>query len=183
MSESSDGKLHNAQVLIDPAGEIQAVHRKRRLKEGTYNPGAVPVTITNIKGVNTGIVICYDAASPRTMWELMKNQLDLIILSLADDRDEGFFMAKCNARLYDAWIVTANRYGDEDGWFWNGHMVISDPLGELRVTAQDEEQYLVYELRFASSQSWLKKVMRNIFVKTPLIFYILRNWRRARSYI
>jgi hypothetical protein len=90
LSESSDGKiLYNAQVLINPTGEIQAVHRKRRPKTEMYSRGTVPVTVTDIKGVETGIVICSDAASPRTMWELMKNRLDLIILSLADDGDAG----------------------------------------------------------------------------------------------
>ena len=92
-------------------------------------------------------------------------------------------MTRFNARMYDAWIVTANRYGDEDGYFWNGHVVISDPCGELRATGQDQEQYLVYELGFADKQSWLKRVARNAWVKTPLVFHILRNWKRAKSYL
>jgi len=141
------------------------------------------VTLTDIKGVKTGIVICSDAASPRTMWELMKQPLDLILLSLADDGDEGLFMAKSNARMYDAWIVTANRDGDEEGTFWNGHLMISDPCGQLRVTGQDREQVLVYELGFADSQSWPKRAIRNVWVKTPLAFHILRNWKRAKSYL
>jgi hypothetical protein len=28
---------------------------------------------------------------------------------------KGLFMAQFNARMYDAWIVTANRFGDENG--------------------------------------------------------------------
>jgi predicted amidohydrolase len=187
MSEIDDQTLYNAQVLLNPQGEIQAVHRKWNLKpaekKAHYQPGPVPVTITDIKGVKTGIAICSDAASPRAMWELMRSRLDLIILSLADDSDEGLFMAKFNARMYDAWIVTANRYGDENGCFWNGHMVVSDPCGELRATGQDQEQYLVYELGFAGKQSWLKRAMRNAWVKAPLAFHILRNWRRGRSYL
>lgn len=187
MSEIDDETLHNAQVLLTPQGEIQAVHRKWNLKPGekraSYQPGPVPVTITNIKGVKTGIVICSDAASPRGMWELMKSRLDLIILSLADDADDDLFMAKLNARMYDAWIVTANRYGDENGWVWNGHIVISDPCGELRATGQDQEQFLVYELGFAGEQSWLTRTIRNVWVKTPLAFHIVRNWKRAKSYL
>jgi predicted amidohydrolase len=187
LSESSDGKLlYNAQVLINPTGEIQAVHRKWNLKphekKANYQSGPVPVTITDIKGVKTGIAICSDAASPRAMWELMKSRLDLIILSLADDSDEGLFMARFNARMYDAWIVTANRYGDEGDWFWNGHIVISDPLGSLRATAQDKEGYLVCELGFDTNKSWLRRIIRNMIVKAPLPFHVLRNWRRVREY-
>ncbi len=186
MSEIDDGILYNAQVLINPEGEIQAVHRKSNLKSGektaNYKSGSVPVTITDIKGVRTGIVICSDAASPSTMRKIMRSHPDLILLSLADDSDEKSFMARCNARMYDAWIVTANRYGDENGRIWDGHMVISDPLGRLRAMGQNQEQYLVYELKFADEKSWVKKVVRNILVKLPLPVYILKNWRIVRSY-
>jgi len=187
MSEIDGSILYNTQVLLTPQGEIQAIHRKWNLKPGekkaNYQPGPVPVTITDIKGVKTAIVICSDAASPRGMWELIKCRPDLIILSLADDADDGLFMAKFNARMYDSWIVTANRYGDENGCLWNGHIVISDPCGELRVTGQDQEQYLAYELRFADAQPWLKRTIRNVWVKAPLTLHILRNWKRARSYL
>ncbi len=187
MSEIDDNRLYNIQVLLTPQGEIQAVHRKWNLKPGekkaNYQPGPVPVTITDIKGVRTAIVICSDTASPRGMWELMRSRPELIILSLADDADDDLFMAKFNARMYDSWIVTANRYGDEDGWFWNGHIVISDPCGELRATGQDQEQFLVHKLGFADEQSWLKRATRNVWVKTPLAFHLLRNWKRAKSYL
>jgi predicted amidohydrolase len=187
MSEINNETLHNTQVLLNPQGEIQAVHRKWNLKPGEkkagYQPGPVPVTITDIKGVKAAMVICSDLASPRGMWELMRSRQDLIILSLADDSDDDLFMAKFNARMYDAWIVTANRYGDENGWEWNGHIVISDPCGELRATGQDREQFLVQELGFAGRQSWLRRAVRNVWVKTPLVFHTLRNWKRAKSYL
>jgi predicted amidohydrolase len=181
------GSMHNTQVLLNPQGQVQTIHRKWNLKpcekQANYQPGPKPVTVTDIKGIKTGIVICSDAASPNAMWELMKNRLELIIISLADDSDEGLFMAKFNARMYDAWIVTANRYGDENGCFWNGHLVISDPLGELRATGQGQEQFLVYELGFADQKLWLKRAIRNLWVKTPLAYHILKNWKRAKSYL
>jgi predicted amidohydrolase len=187
MSEVDHRTLHNAQVLINPQGEIQAVHRKWNLKpaekKAGYQPGPVLVTITEIKGVRTGIVICSDTASPRVMWELMKSRLDLILLSLADDSDEGRFAAKFSARMYDAWLVTANRYGDEDGHFWNGHLVVSDPLGALRATAQDKAGYLVYEPAFDPDGPWLRRIIRNVIVKAPLPLHVLKNWRRVREYL
>lgn len=186
LESGDDGALHNTQVLINPQGEIQAVHRKCNLKPGErqagFQPGAVPVTVTEILGVKTGLVICSDAANPRTMWELAKSRLDLILLSLADDRDEGRFMAKFNARMYDAWIATANRFGDENGYFWNGHTVISDPLGRLRATLQNESDYLVYELYFDTWQPLWKRTIRNILVKVPLPFHILKNWSIVKDY-
>lgn len=183
LSESREGRLYNAQLLLNPAGEIQAVHRKRYPKSDTFSRGPVPVTVTEIKGIKTGMLICSDAANPRTMWELMRERLELIVLSLADDSDEGLFMTRFNARMYDAWMVTANRYGDEDGHFWDGHLMVSDPLGRLRVTTNGREQYVVHELGFVGSSSWPKRVLRNVMVKAPLVSHVLGNWKRARSYL
>ena len=98
--------MYNTQVLLNPQGQVQAIHRKWNLKPGekqaNYQPGPKPVTITDINGIKTGFVICSDAANPNAMWQLMKNRLELILISLADDSDEGLFMAKFNARMYDA---------------------------------------------------------------------------------
>lgn len=182
MSESDAGKLYNSQVLLNPEGEIQAVHRKRRLKEETYSPGPEPITLTRIGNMRTAMLICSDAASLDSMRALRRLRPELILLSLADDEDEGFFMAQCNARLYDAWIVTANRFGDEGDRHWSGHMVASDPLGELRVAVDGCERTLVYDLGFAGSGSWLKRSLRRLFTGLPLFFELLKNGKQLRQY-
>ena len=185
ISEKSENEYHNAQVLINPQGEIQAIHRKWNLKPAEqqigYIPGPNPVTITEIKGCKTGMIICADAAHPRTMRELVRSDLDLILYSVADDKDEKWFMAKANARLYDAWIVSANRFGRENN-YWNGHTVVTDPLGNLREVLVNEEGYLVHTLKFVQDRSRIQKIMRNIIVKTPLLFHVMKNWRILRSY-
>ena len=53
MSEKSDQDIYNTQVLINPRGEVQATHRKRRLKESTYQSGKQMFTLTEIKGIKT----------------------------------------------------------------------------------------------------------------------------------
>lgn len=187
MPELDGEERYNAQVLINPLGNIQAVHRKWNLKHhevmAGYCPGCVPVTVTNIKNLRTGILICADAAHPKTMWQLIKNRLDLIILSLADDCDEDFFLAKFNARMYDAWVVTANRYGDEDGHFWDGHTVISDPTGSLRAASKDKEGYLLLDINFDRNQNILKFLLRNFIVKASLLFHLLTNLKRIKDYM
>lgn len=183
--EQRDGLLHNSQVLLNPQGEIQVIHRKWNLKTGEkkagYQPGPTPVTITDIKGIRTALIICADAAHPQTMQTLWRNHPELILFSLADDRDEKWFVAKANARLYDAWLVSANRYGHEKE-YWNGHTVISDPWGTLRATLLDQEGYLVYELKFEPRSAWIQKAARNLWVKPPLLIHVLKNWRIFRSY-
>ena len=186
LSELDGDKLHNAQVLLNPQGEIQAIHRKKNLKPAetaaNYHPGQGLVTSTDIKGVKTGIVICADTASPQTMWALIRGRFDLIIHSLADD-DKDDFVTKFQARMYDAWFVTANRFGQEGDQFWPGLTTVTDPLGQIRDAKQGQEQALVYELCFANQGSWLKRAIRAIWVKIPIILHVLRNWKQAKSYL
>ena len=185
LSEKASDGYHNAQVLINPQGEIQAVHRKWNLKpaerQAGYIPGPRPVTETEIKGLKVGMVICSDTAHPRTMRALLRSAADVILFSLADDRDEKWFMAKAQARMYDAWIVSANRYGQEQH-YWNGHTIISDPLGRLRKVSVDQEGYLVHTLRFAPERSGVRRLLRHIYVKSPLVVHALWNWRILKSY-
>ena len=187
MPELDEEERYNAQVLISPDGELQAIHRKWNLKnherEAGYHPGGVPVTFTKIKNLQTGIIICADAAHPRTMRQLMRSRVDLILLSLADDRDEGSFMAKFNARAYDAWVITANRYGEEDGHYWNGHTVISDPTGSLRAESKDKAGYLLFDINIDRDQNFLKFLLRNFIVKTSLFFHLLGNLKRIKDYL
>ncbi|MFN2234909.1 MAG: nitrilase-related carbon-nitrogen hydrolase, partial [Anaerolineales bacterium] len=50
LSERASDGYHNTQVLINPQGEIQAIHRKWNLKpaerEAGYVPGVEPITTT-----------------------------------------------------------------------------------------------------------------------------------------
>lgn len=185
LSEKTNTGYHNTQVLVNPQGEIQAIHRKWNLKpdehQAGYLPGPQPVTATEIKGVKVGMIICSDAAHPGTMKELLRTNVDLILFSLADDRDEKWFVAKTLARLYDAWIVSANRYGQEHH-YWNGHTIISDPLGRLQKVSTDQEGYLVHTLQIATDRSGTQRFLRNVYVKFPLLVHILKNWRILKSY-
>jgi len=185
LSEKNKENYHNTQVLINPKGEIQAIHRKWNLKsaerQAGYISGSDQVTITEIKGISTGIIICSDAAHPEIIRKLIRSKLNLILLSLADDKDEKWFMARANAKLYDAWIVSANRYGQETS-YWNGHIVISTPLGKLQKVLIDQEGYLVETLQIAQDRSGIQRIIRNTYVKTPLVGHVLKNWRILKSY-
>jgi len=182
VSELSGTGRHNSLVLLDSRGGIKAVHRKRNLKkseiEAGYVPGELPATFVEIEDLKTALLICSDAADPETVKTLMRSRLDLIILILADDRDENRFMARCNARLYDAWIVTANRFGFEGDHYWDGHSVISDPGGRIREYSAGKESILFHNIKPAEEPSLLRKLA----VRLPLPFIVLGNLRALRSY-
>jgi predicted amidohydrolase len=182
LSESSDGSLFSSQVLINPAGEIQAVHRKMGSAPDLFEPGPTPVTFTEVNGLRTGIVICSDIASASTMWKLATQELDLILLSLADDCRAGLFAARFNARMHHAWVVTANRSGEQEGIVWDGHMAISDPRGVLRVAAQGAEQHIVYDITLPRAvASTPKTFLRNVVAKTAVIRHLLNSRDPARA--
>lgn len=182
MVEQDDEYIYNTQVLINPEGIIIARHRKWNLKENTFNAGDKPFTLVQIGGIQTALLICSDAASLFTMRQLIKTAPDLILLSLADDMDVEFFMAKFNAHLYATWLVSANRYGREFTRYWNGHMVISNPSGKILASSVDEETVLITDIMISGNTNKILRSFKNFLVRLPLIWHIIFNWRIARSY-
>ena len=129
------------------------------MREKFFTPGENLVTTTQIKGVKTGMVICYDIQSNEVSNALRKTNLDLIIHSLADDEDPREFGIGYLARSYDVWIVNANRYGEEGGHYWNGWITITNPLGKVCIRGKEKEQYLYYQLGFVK-QNNMKRALR-----------------------
>jgi len=177
MTESCQGDLFNTQVLISPEGEIVATHRKYHLMEsaGIFKPGIVPVTIIEINGIRTGIIICSDIQSTDVRKALKTQKVQLILGGLASPDDPNFFISGMIAKMFDAWIVTANRYGEEDGYRYDGNMVIGTPLGYLHRTAVGKEQFLYEDLFFVIDQTALKTVLRRTYVWLSFIPYLTRN--------
>ena len=154
MTEESGGKVYNSQVLIDPAGSVVAVHRKVNLQGSkTFDPGTVPVTMADIEGIRTAIIICSDIQNSSVRRALASEKPQLILGSLANPKDPGWFVSGLIGKMFGAWVVTANRYGDDGAGFFDGQMIVADPLGDLRVKAKDREQYITYDLGFDTRTS------------------------------
>ncbi|NHJ01793.1 MAG: carbon-nitrogen hydrolase family protein [Candidatus Heimdallarchaeota archaeon] len=183
MTESENGRIYNSQVFIDRTGDILAVHRKNYLKSSTFVPGSTLVTILNIKSIKTGIIICYDIQNHRVSKELKRKQLDLILHSLADEKDPKAFGVGYNAKNYNAWIVSANRYGVEGKQFWNGHITISNPLGRICARSENSDTYLIYEIAIIKNQSWIIRRLRIIYLKISLMIHVLRNLNIALGFV
>jgi (R)-amidase len=184
--ERDNDRIYNSQVLINPQGEIIAVHRKKNLRIESFHPGDTPITFVNIDGIKTGIVICSDIRSDLTTKEIFRNEPALIIFSNADwtnDWDKRNFAAGYFARRFDSWVVSSNRFGDEADVHWDGHIEISNPLGDLCVLAKSKEQYVYYDIGFDSDQSKTRKFMRKLYLKISLACHVLRNIDIAYGYL
>jgi len=148
LSEIRGEELYNTQVLINPEGEIEAQHSKRYLiswdRESGYTPGEGYV-VTEIDSLKAGIIICADLHSKYLSESIAGEDIDILIHSLADMGGVGPEIDVI-ARRFDAWVVFANRYGQEADYFYQGRIFISDPAGTFRAESMDESGYVFYDL-------------------------------------
>ncbi len=180
INEKDGDKFYNSQVLIDPSGKISSVHRKTKMRESFFNPGDKPVTVDYIKDIKIGTVICYEVQNKGVNKALRKNKLDLIIHSLADDKDPRWFGTGYLARSYDAWLINANRFGEEGGHYWNGWLTITNPLGKICISGMEREQYLFYKIGIVDQNRFVK-FLRKLYVRTCRIFHVIKNIDMALS--
>jgi predicted amidohydrolase len=150
MNQLLDGKLYNAQPIIGPDGTILAVHHKTYLTPSDRDAGfeaGNKLTVVDISGVKTGIVICKDQENSKLTKEVVQNNCKLVIISYADDVVEDLFTyASDLSRKYSAWIVSSNRYGKEGEYFYKGEIRVSDPGGNHLIRKENSEQYLYYTI-------------------------------------
>ncbi|MBN1543784.1 carbon-nitrogen hydrolase family protein [candidate division KSB1 bacterium] len=151
IGELAQGQLYNSQVLLDPNGQIQAVHRKHRLldedRAGGFTDYPRPeenVTVTEIEGIRTGMIICADVGSYWLTRSVIARGAELILHSLASF--EPRFPIDAVARQFNAWVVFANRTGWEKETFYHGNCFISDPAGTIRVGGNGGQRYEYYEI-------------------------------------
>jgi len=161
MTERHGEKLHNTQVVIDPAGEIAAVHRKFRIQNRAFTPAERRLTIADVDGAKTAILICADARSLWLLRAIRRARPDVVLASLADygmsPRLNGMI-----GTFYDAWTVVANRCGEEPPLTWHGLITISDRLGRLRAHGIGREQYLYHRIRIVRGgriRRWLPRLL------------------------
>ena len=58
--------------------------------------------------------------------------------------------------MFGAWVLTANRYGVDGDGFFDGRMILADPLGSLRVKVKDSQQYFSHDIGFDDRTSWVR---------------------------
>jgi len=150
MVQRLDGKLYNAQPIIDPEGKIVDIHHKTFLTPADETAGfekGKKLTTLNINGIRTGVIICKDQENSLLTESVVDNNCQLVILSFADDVVEDYFGYGSNlSRKYNAWLVTSNRYGKEGEYFYCGEIRVSDPGGNHLIKKANKEQYLYYTI-------------------------------------
>ncbi len=186
MVENLNDEIYNSQILIDNYGKVINMQRKKNLRTDYFSSGQESISFVDIKGVKTGVVICFDIQFPETRKKALEQKTDMIILSLADyidDWDDKYFGYKYLAKQYNSWIVTANRYGNTCGTEWDGHIEILNPFGDIIVSGRYEEQFIIHKLKINKEQSKGKEFIRKVYSRISLGYLVLKNLKIALSYL
>lgn len=151
VAEKKDNQLFNSQVLINPHGVIEAVHRKITLtpedEKSGFTPGnktAENVTVVTINHIKVGMIICADVSGYWLTKQLTDRKVEIILHSMASEVAE-FFIDPVG-RQYNAWEVFANRNGKEGSHTYSGTTFISDPVGNIRVSGSGKETVKTYKI-------------------------------------
>lgn len=150
-------QTYNTQVMIDPAGRIDAVYRKMHLfdavvdSETAYREsdhvraGEEIVTTTVHAGEESfvvGLTTCYDLRFPELYRRLIEAGSTVLTVpsafTLQTGRDHWHPLLQARAIENQAWVLAPDQFGHHFGKRWSyGHSVAYDPWGRQIACASD----------------------------------------------
>jgi len=164
LTEIENGVLYNAQVLLSPAGDLIAKHRKLQIRNKVFAQGAEELSLASVDGVKVALLICADIRSVTLIRAIRRERVELVLASLADD-SKLRVLNRLMSALFDAWVLVANRYGEEGTWFWHGLISISDPWLRLRNWSIGRENVLVRGIRVTRVghvARWFRRIVTGV---------------------
>jgi predicted amidohydrolase len=186
MVETGPAQPYNSQVTLDRQGRIIDVRRKKHVRSPNFAEGPETVSFIDVEGIRTAVIVCFDAQSDETVARVEQAGVDLILVSLADysepwdDRRVGL---RYGARRFHAWMVTANRFGDENSTHWDGHLEILDPFGQVVAAGQGHEQVVVQTLSINTDRSSMRRAALMLYTRLSAVWLVLGNLRAAVGYL
>jgi len=186
LAEKAEGGIFNAQVVIDPQGRIVSRHRKMDPHHSAFLRGSAPVTMVDIQGIRTALVICYDIRNPAVDRVIKRDSADLLVLSqaeLADPWDPDYFGIDYLARRFGIWMVTCNHVGWEGRQYWDGLICVSNPLGDYSQKSTDREGYLYHEIAVPVVKSSFKTWCAGWFLPISRGYLVAKNPNIALRYV
>jgi len=114
-AEKQGDRVFNSSILLGPEGIVHT-YRKLHLfaeEKNCFDPGDIPLTISTIRGVNIGMMVCFDWIFPEVTRSLSVMGADVIchpsnlVLSFCQQT----MLSRCLENAVFA--VTANRFGED----------------------------------------------------------------------
>lgn len=142
-----EDKLYNAMHIIGPEGLIglyAKIHLIRLMGEDKiFEPGD-KLGLYNVKGINTGTMICYDLRFPELARSLALRGAEIIFLCAewpSERLSHWRYLNIARAVENEIYIVACNRVGS-DKYTFGGHSMVVSPIGEVILEAEDKEVIL-----------------------------------------
>jgi len=161
--EKSGSKYFNSSVLVGPEGFV-AKYRKVHLFDREklfFEPGDGPFKVYHIRGMNLGILVCWDWIFPEATRSLALQGMD--ILAHSTNLVLSFCQTAMITRSIENQIftITSNRIGIEtNGEFslhFKGHSQVTTPDAKRLVQAStDKEEIHIVEIDITKARNkWL----------------------------
>ncbi|HET7456878.1 MAG TPA: nitrilase-related carbon-nitrogen hydrolase [Gemmatimonadaceae bacterium] len=134
--DGGEERAVNALVVIDPAGRVGALHRKRRLfayggEHAHYEAGDDSTCLT-IDGVRTALFVCYELRFP-DLFAAVADAVDLMVVVAnwpAARRAHWDILLRARAIESQCAIVGVNRTGEGGGLAYDGGSAAFGPWGD-----------------------------------------------------
>jgi predicted amidohydrolase len=186
MVETGPTLPYNTQVTLDRQGRIVDVRRKKHVRSPNFTEGQETVSFIDVDGIRTAVIVCADAQSDEATARVEQAGADLVLVSLADYSepwDNDRVGLSYGARRFHAWMVTANRFGDENDTHWDGHLEVLDPFGQVVAAGRGEEQVLVETLSIKAEHSPVRHAGLVLYTRLSAVWLVLGNLRTALGYL
>ncbi|MGH9897194.1 MAG: carbon-nitrogen hydrolase family protein, partial [bacterium] len=131
--EEGPGVYFDTAFLINGSGDIVGKYRKThpaavRSLEKIYFRGGTRFPVWEVKGIRTGIIICYDHFFPETARSATVNGAELILGPFAAPAEPNWdALMKVRAWENGVYMAPCNKVGLEGEWTFGGASMVVDP--------------------------------------------------------
>lgn len=163
--EKGKKKNFNTLVHINNQGKILNTYRKIHpfsySTENIYYGKGKNIVVTKVKGLKTGLSICYDLRFPELYRFYAKQKVHLIIdiANWPDTRIEHWrTLLKARAIENQCYVAGVNRVGNDPKLHYNGFSSVFDPMGKEIITCENDEKVIEAEI----DKSYVDEVRKNL---------------------
>jgi predicted amidohydrolase len=148
MIEQADDGLYNSVIVLDPRGKIIAQHRKMMLHYYDQLNGITKAPpnaeVADIDGFRVGLSICADGNSKWLTEAYRERGIDALIYSVTSKIPFTVSWLKYYppAKRFNAWVLAANREGQEGKDEYPGTVFIADGGGAVHAIKSEGIGYV-----------------------------------------
>ena len=135
-------KPHNRMVFAGPNGELHTYNKRHPFtfsgEDKSYHAGTTAKTI-RIGDLRISPFICFDLRFADDFWALANDTDCYLVIANwpASRREHWRTLLRARAIENQAWVVAANRTGEDPNASYSGDSMIIDPFGEIVADAAE----------------------------------------------